>query len=87
MAAICVDSVEQNRAMSEKLLLWFPVLSDPEGEVIKQYDVWNPNEGGIARPALFLVQPDGAVSFSYVGNDFADRPADAELFAAVQRRA
>ena len=88
-AAICVDSVEQNRAMVEKLLLWFPVLSDPEGEVIKRYEVWNPNEGGIARPSLFLVLPDGSVSFSHVGRDFADRPADEELFgaaAAVGRR-
>jgi len=83
VAAICVDTVEQNAAMVDKLLLPFPVLSDPDGEVIKAYDVWNPNEGGIAKPSLFLVLPGGSIAYRYVGRDFADRPSDDELFAAV----
>jgi peroxiredoxin len=33
ITAICVDSPEQNRAMIEKLLLPFRILSDPEGEL------------------------------------------------------
>ena len=84
VVAISVDSAEQNRSMVEKLLLPFPVLSDPEGEVIKAYDVWNPNEGGVARPSLFLVRRDGSVAWSYVGEDFADRPVDEDLFHSVE---
>jgi len=76
-----VDPVENNAAMVDKLLLPFPILSDPEGRVIREYGVWSDGEGGIAKPALFLVQPDRSVTFSYVGQDFADRPTDEELFA------
>ncbi|MBO0682091.1 MAG: peroxiredoxin family protein [Candidatus Dormibacteraeota bacterium] len=83
LAAVVVDEPERNAAMVEKLLLPFPVLSDPEGKVIKAYDVWNPGEGGIARPALFLVARDLQVRRLYVGTDFADRPTDEEVFAAV----
>jgi peroxiredoxin len=87
VAGVVVDEPAQNAAMVEKLLLPFPILSDPEGRVIQAYDVWNPAEGGIARPALFLVEPGPRVSRLYVGTDFADRPTDDELFAAVPGRA
>jgi peroxiredoxin Q/BCP len=83
VAAISVDSMEQQRAMVEKLLLPFPVLSDPEGEVIRTWGVWTDAEGGIARPSLFLLRPDGSIAYSYVGSDYADRPSDDELFAAA----
>jgi peroxiredoxin Q/BCP len=83
VAAICVDSAEQNRAMVDKLLLPFPILSDPEGAVIEPWGVLNAAEQGIAKPALFLVLPDRTVAFRYVGEDFTDRPTDEELFAGV----
>ncbi len=80
-AAIVVDPVENNAAMVDKLLLPFPILSDPEGRVIREYGVWNDGEGGIAKPSLFLVEPDRSFRFTYVGEDYADRPTDEELFA------
>ncbi len=83
VAAISVDTVERNRAMVDKLLLPFPVLSDPDATVIEPWGVLNAAEKGIARPALFLVLPDWSVSFQYVGEDFTDRPTDEELFAAA----
>jgi peroxiredoxin len=83
VVGIVVDPVENNAGMVDKLLLPFPILSDPEGRVIKAYGVWSDGEGGIAKPSLFLVPPDRSVLFSYVGEDFADRPSDDELFGAV----
>ena len=85
MVGVSVDPVPNNAAMVDKLLLPFPLLADTEGEVIRRYGVWNDGEGGIAKPSLFLVRPDGSVAFRYVGEDFADRPADDELFAAGAR--
>jgi peroxiredoxin len=89
VAAICVDSVEQNRAMVDKLLLPFPILSDPDAAVIEPWGVLNVAEKGIAKPALLLVLPDWSVTFQYVGEDFTDRPTDDELYAgaAAQRQA
>ncbi len=78
--AIVVDSPDQNRAMVEKLFLDFPILSDPEGRVIREWGVWSDAEGGIAKPSLFLVDPDMSIAYSYVGRDFADRPSDDQLF-------
>jgi len=83
VAAICVDTVEQNLAMVDKLLLPFPILSDPDAVVIAPWGLLNAAERGIAKPALFLVMPDRSLAFRYVGVDFTDRPTNEELFAAA----
>jgi peroxiredoxin len=79
---ISVDSRELNRALIEKLILPYSLLSDPDGDVIKRYGVWD-EEGQIARPAIFAIDRDGVVRYVYVGRDFADRPGDAEVHAAL----
>jgi len=84
LAAIVVDSVEQNRAMVEKLLLPFPILSDPESRVIREWGVLNDGEAEIAMPAIFGVRPDWSIGYRYIGEDFADRPDDEELFAGLK---
>ena len=63
MAAIVVDPDENNRAMVDKLLLPFPILSDPEGRVIREWDVLNPAEHDIAKPAIFGIRRDGSVAY------------------------
>ena len=83
ITAICVDSPDQNRAMIDKLLLPFSILSDPEGELaIKRYGVWN-EQGRIAIPAVVVVGRDRRIRYQYAGQDFADRPGDDEIFRAV----
>jgi len=84
LAGISVDPIENNRAMVDKLLLPFPLLSDPEGRVIKEWDVWNENDGGIAKPSIFAIRKDGSVGWAYIGRDFADRPTDDELFESLR---
>jgi len=83
-AGISVDPVENNRAMVEKLLLPFPLLSDPDGRVIKEWDVWSDTEGGIAKPSIFAIRKDGSLGWAYIGRDYADRPTDDELFNSLR---
>lgn len=84
LAGISVDPVENNHAMVAKLLLPFPLLSDPDGRVIKQWGVWSDGDGGIAMPAIFAIRSDGSLGWKYVGRDFADRPTDDEVFDSLQ---
>lgn len=69
--------------MIDKLLLPFSLLSDEEGDVSRRYGVWD-EEGRIARPAIFVIDRGGIVRYAYVGEDFADRPGDEPVFAALQ---
>ncbi len=71
-------------AMVEKLLLPFPLLSDGEGEVIKEYVVWD-EKGEISRTVLFVIGKDGQIIYRYLGEDFADRPRDQKLLKALEK--
>jgi len=84
LVGISVDPVENNRAMVDKLLLPFPLLSDPEGRVIRDWGVWNDADGGLAKPAIFAIRRDGSVGWSFTASDFADRPTDDELFNSLR---
>lgn len=85
IAAVVIDSPEQNAAMAEKLALPFPILSDPGGDgAMKRFDVWD-DGGNMARPAIVVLGPDGTEAYRYVGVDFADRPGDDEIMIALDR--
>lgn len=74
--------------MVEKLKLPFPLLSDPDAAVISAWDVYAPAgtlHGPIARPAIFVVGRDLSVPYEYVGRDFADRPPNAAIYAALEQ--
>jgi hypothetical protein len=78
-----VDPPDNNARMVGKLLLPFPLLSDPRGDLIKRYGLWD-DEEGVARPSIVVVDRSREVRYLYSGSDFADRPGDAEVFAALE---
>jgi hypothetical protein len=68
--------------MVGKLLLPFPLLSDPRGELIRSFGLWDEEEG-VAKPSILVVDRSGEIRYLYTGGDFADRPGDEEVFAAL----
>ena len=82
LAGISVDPPANNARMVGKLLIPYPLLSDAKGEVARACGLWNEEEN-VATPAVVVVDRSGEVSYLYVGSDFADRPTDEELFAAL----
>ena len=77
-----MDPPENNARMVGKLLLPFPLLSDPRGELIKGYGLWDEVEG-VAVPSILVLDRSGEIRYHYSGSDFADRPGDEEVFAAL----
>jgi len=82
IAGISVDSPSNNASMVGKLLLPFPLLSDPEGELARLYGLWNEEEG-VTMPSIVIVDQSGEVRYLYSGTDVADRPRDEEVLAAL----
>jgi hypothetical protein len=68
--------------MVGKLYLPFPLLSDPHGELAKRYGLWD-DEEGVAAPSILVVDRPAEIRYLYSGSDFADRPGDAAVFAAL----
>ncbi len=82
IAGISVDPPSNNARMVGKLLLPFPLLSDPEGELARVFGLWNEEEG-VAVPSIVVIDQSGEVRYLYSGTDVADRPRNEEVLAAL----
>ena len=60
IAAISVDDPDASQTLAMSKGYTFPILSDPNLETIRRYDVAVEDEG-IARPAEFLLDASGVV--------------------------
>ena len=79
---ISSDSTADATALREKLSLGFELYSDPDLAVITKWGVEDYG-AGISRPATFVIQPGGAITYRKVGENPADHPSMAELLAAI----
>ena len=79
---ISVDSKWCHMAFSQDRKLHFPLLADfqPRGEVAKLYDVYNEKEGECRR-ALFVIDEEGIIQWSYLSPDGINPGADGILDA------
>ncbi len=82
VVAISVDGKWSHRAFSEQRNLRFPLLSDfePKGAVARLYGVYDP-EKGTARRALFVLDADGIIRWSYLSPSDVNPGADGILEA------
>ena len=67
VVAVSVDAPEHSEALRRALRLPFPILCDTERRVVRQWDLYNSRErGGIAKPAVFLIDRDRTLRFGAV---------------------
>ena len=77
---------ESVRRYIEETGLSFDVLVDESREVSKAYGVWHRiglDAWNIARPALFLIDPDGSIRYSFVAESQEEFPAHEEILTAL----
>ena len=61
----------------------FPILSDPDGATARNYGVFNLLSDGVATPATFIVQENGSIGWSQVGNHIGDRTTIPDILDAL----
>ena len=65
--AVSVDSPESSEALRTQLSLPFAILCDTERRVVRDWDIYNSREkGGIAKPAVFVIDPNQVVRYASV---------------------
>lgn len=86
--AISVDAPEVSRDLAGKAGYAFPILSDPDAEVIRRYHLLHlsggPNGHDIARPAELLVDSSKIVRWSNFTEDIRVRARADEMLAAAR---
>ena len=87
--AISVDTPEISQDLSKKAGYSFTILSDPNAEVIRRYDLLHvgggPDGHDIARPAEFLVDSSKVVRWVNFTEDIRVRAKADEMLAAAKR--
>ena len=84
---ISVDTFFALKAFRDQQQLSFPLLSDFNKEVIRQYGVFNEDMiglKGIAKRAVFVIDKGGVVRYREVLDDARNEPDYGKVFAAVQ---
>ena len=89
LLGLSVDGVWCHRAFAEHRGIHYPLLADfePKGDVARQYDVYSETEG-VCERALFVLDADGLVAWSYLSPRNTNPGADgilAALDAVVQQ--
>ena len=89
VVGISVDSPEVSQRHSQKLGYAFPLLSDPDAKIIRRYDVLHPGAGpkgvDIARPAEFLLDPNGIVRWVNLTENIAVRARPEQVLEALNQ--
>lgn len=83
LVGISVDNVWAVQAWAENKGITFPLLCDfhPKGVIAEQYGVMR--DDGVSERALFIVDPESIIQYSYV-SPIAENPGVDRLFEALE---
>jgi len=84
LVAISVDKPAQSARLRRELNLPFMLLCDTQRRVVREWDIYNPREhGGIARPSVFIIEPDLRIRFRSIDR-VATRVMPADIVRLLQ---
>jgi peroxiredoxin len=87
VVAVSVDAPDKSEALRVHLSLPFPILCDTERSVVRDWGIYNSGEkGGIAKPAVFIIDPSHVVRYASVDGVVRRVPA-AEIVSLLQSAA
>ncbi|MCH8298371.1 MAG: peroxiredoxin family protein [Chloroflexi bacterium] len=82
--AVSTDELSGAERAIEYLDLGFPILFDPEAEVVQRYGVYNLLHDRLATPSIFIIDKSGNVRWKYIGRSYNDRPSNQKIIAQLE---
>ena len=79
-----MDGIQDAAQMASLTGAGFPILADPQGNVVRRYGFYNLHGDQVAAPATLVIGQEGAVLWRHVGQNIADRPAVGEVLAVLR---
>jgi peroxiredoxin len=84
VVAVSVDAPDESEALRVHLSLPFPILCDTERRVVKDWGIYNSRDrGGIAKPAVFIIDSSHVVRYAAVDTVVRRVPAS-EIVSLLQ---
>jgi glutaredoxin-dependent peroxiredoxin len=86
LVAVVAQNARAVRTYIEETGLPFDILIDERRDVLRAYGVWHRiglDAWNIARPAVFLIDSDRRIRYSFVGDHQREFPSKEEILAAI----
>jgi peroxiredoxin len=86
VVAVLTQHAEPVRRYIEDNGLGFDVLLDERREVVRVYGVWHRiglDAWNIAHPAVFLIDPDRRIRYSFIGDKQTEFPSTDDILLAI----
>jgi peroxiredoxin len=86
VAGVLAQNREAVRRFIEETGLPFDILIDERRDVLRAYGVWHRvglDAWNISRPAVFLIDRDGSIPYSFVGDNQREFPSQDEILHAA----
>lgn len=87
MTGVLAQNREAVRRYIEETGLPFDILIDEHRDVLRAYGVWHRvglDAWNISRPAVFLIDQDGSIPYSFIGDNQRQFPTQPEILAAAE---
>ncbi len=91
LVAISNEPMTQGADVLAKYSPAFPIVYDENSQIIKRYGLQNPAAPppsippDYAHPSVILIDREGVIRWSYVGENPKDRPSTSEILAAAEQ--
>ena len=82
--AISVDNLANAQTMARGSGVPFPILYNPERDVVKAYGVLNAQDNNLARPSTFIIDSSGVIRWKYLGSTY-DRPSPQQVLQELTK--
>jgi hypothetical protein len=88
VAAVSYDSVAVLRNFAERRGITFPLLSDPESKIIRDFGIFNDQvqpgtlQYGIPYPGTYLLDSAGRITAKYFEDDYTQRYTSADILVS-----
>jgi peroxiredoxin Q/BCP len=88
VVGVLAQNREAVRRYIEETGLPFDILIDERRDVLRAYGVWHRiglDAWNISRPAVFLINQDGTIHYSFIGDQQRQFPSQPEILAAADQ--
>ena len=83
--AISMDDLSDATHLAGRTGFKFPILYNPAGDVVKQYEVFNLLNDNLPTPSTYIIDVDGVIRYKYIARDIADRPSTGTVIQLLDR--
>ena len=85
LIAVSADPIAIAQSTQQKLQITYILLSDERTKTIADYNVVDPSEVEVARPAVYIVSQDGNIAWKYLDAKSGKRLGPEPILAQLKK--